>query len=55
MVLIPLGIVRGVALVMAVQEIWSGLIPLLLVSAYLFQITFYVIEGENPASGAFIF
>lgn len=38
MVLIPRGIVGGLALVMAVQEIWRGLIQLLLVSAYIAQL-----------------
>jgi len=50
MVCIPLVVIGGVAVLMAMQEMWIGLIPLLLASAYivhLFMNTYYVIEGQK--------
>lgn len=50
LVLAMAAVIGSVAVLLAVQEIWMGLIPLLLVSAYmvhLFQNTYYVIEGGN--------
>ena len=50
MVCIPLVVIGGVALLMAMQEMWIGLIPLFLASAYivhLFMNTYYVIEGQK--------
>lgn len=43
-------VIGSVAVLLAVQKIWMGLIPLLLVSAYiahLFQNTYYIIKGGN--------
>lgn len=50
LVLAMATVIGSVAVLLAVQEIWMALIPLLLVSAYiahLFQNTYYVIEGGN--------
>lgn len=50
MVVIPLLVVGGVAILMAFQEIWIGLLPLFLLSAYIFHLflnTYYVIEDRT--------
>jgi hypothetical protein len=50
MVCIPLVVIGGVALLMAMEEMGIGLIPLFLASAYiahLFLNTYYVIEGQK--------
>lgn len=50
MVVIPIVVIGGVAVFMAMQAMWIGLIPLFLASAYiahLFMNTYYVIEGQK--------
>ena len=49
-VLVPLVVILGSGTLMVIQEIRMGLIPLLLVSAYivhLFLNTYYVIDGRQ--------
>jgi hypothetical protein len=50
MILILLVLIGGVAVLLMAQKMWMGLIPLLLVSAYiahLFLNTYYIIDGQK--------
>lgn len=49
-ILILLVLIGGVAVLLMAQEMWMGLIPLFLVSAYiahLFLNTYYIIDGQK--------